>query len=74
MNKEVSVDKTVLDGVEVSETVSSRLHRLEERLEGFDKDKFVEKTLVSALEEKEEQENLLLSWGLTPVYSEEPSL
>jgi len=74
MNKEVSVDKTVLDGVEVSETVFSRLHRLEERLEGFDKDKFVEKTLVNALEDKEEQENLILSWGLNPVYSEEPSL
>lgn len=74
MNKEVSVDKTVLDSVEVSETVCSRLHRLEERLEGFDKDKFVEKTLVNALEDKEEQENLILSWGLNPVYSEEPSL
>ena len=70
----VEAKPSTLDTVQVPETLVSRLHKLEERLEGFDRNKFVTQTLQEAVKQKEEEENLKIDWNIQPVYLEEPSL
>lgn len=74
MNRCVEVNSSRLDTVQVPETLVSRLHKLEERLEGFDRNKFVTQTLQEAVKQKEEEENLKIDWNIQPVYLQEPSL
>jgi len=74
VNRCVEVNSSRLDTVQVPETLVSRLHKLEERLEGFDRNQFVTQTLQEAVKQKEEEENLKIDWNIQPVYLEEPSL
>jgi len=70
----VEAKPSTLDTVQVPETLVSRLHKLEERLEGFDRNKFVTQTLQEAVKQKEKEENLKIDWNIQPVYLKEPSL
>jgi len=74
VNRCVEAKPSTLDTVQVPETLVSRLHKLEERLEGFETNQFVTQTLQEAVKQKEEEENLKIDWNIQPVYLEEPSL
>lgn len=74
MEKNLDVPEVPADSLNLPETLLNRLNHLEKEVQGFSKDSFVEKTLKEAVEEKEKQENLNLSWNLEPVYSKEPDL
>jgi len=56
VNRCVEVNSSRLDTVQVPETLVSRIHKLEERLEGFETNKFVTQTLQEAVKQKEEED------------------